>query len=493
MTGSLGTFTERYSPQRYFGPVIAGNRAPQAAGMGQQVAWLGQAALSVSWAGIAPLAKLVRDVSIKTLSTIGPAGISLLWLIPDEIYKAMSISKPSEFSARDREAETARTVVLRVLFASSLCSGALTLKNRIFHDNSGCISRSLSISPKLLAYFFLNQALNFPESVLDRSHQDTDQALIAYAFYQAMYLALLSNLVHQNSKKSIQLLKSVPQEERVQQKLVAGVSAALVAGINLFMLQRMIDKVLTIVPGIFILSEMNNPEKGVIFRGGVLPYLSNQNKQCNLLFINGLNVEKKLLEEGRRVAVTLLGGKQLFQLCDVHMAVVHTAAEFISALRKGKNTFGKVENLLINGHGNTEEQLIGSFYFSPDKTPELIEEMKNYIDRNASVILAGCMSADPSLTYFPDTFASRVAKLLEGPTVHGFLGSFNAKQVELMVEKGRLIPSMTDATIKSRDPGNASSPPKVTYYPAGKEKVVSYQENPPSMASKVTDYIYSIF
>ncbi len=373
-------------------------------------------------------------------------------------------------------------------FASKFFTGVTHITNTLRPDTFGTDSPCLpSPSLKLYAYFLLNFLLNLPNYGLDgMTSQDTGKALIIYSCLEAVNLAMLSNLFYQNNRKVINSLRTTPQENGFKPKLVTGLTAALVATVNLFILQGIVNKILTIVPGIFILSQMKQPEQGMIFRAEALPYLSGTDKSCQLLYINGMDPRKNSLYDNLIADETLMGGNKAFKLCDVLMAQAHTHSQFISALQKGKESFGKVPNLIIAGHGSKLGQQIGSFKFSPNESPQLIEEMKAYLEHNASVILGGCESADPSITYSPDTYAGRVAKLLEGRTVHGFIGSFIGEQVQLVVENGRLIPSMQVRTIKEISPWTKD----VTFHPAGTEKVVSYLEEP-SKSSSLLDYFYS--
>ncbi len=78
----------------------AGYRAWQAtAGMPLNVAWLGQETARSTYSLLAPLVEVATGVATRTLSTIGLAGISLIWLIPEETYEAINFATLGEFDA----------------------------------------------------------------------------------------------------------------------------------------------------------------------------------------------------------------------------------------------------------------------------------------------------------------------------------------------------------------------------------------------------------
>jgi len=117
-------------------------------------------------------------------------------------------------------------------------------------------------------------------------------------------------------------------------------SAASVAAVNLFILQGVVNKILTIIPGIFILSQMKQPEQGILFRAETLPYLSGD-KSCDLLYLSGMDPNAPEIADQ-----TIFGGPKLFNLCNTVVKQVHSRSQFISGLKEGSKAFWKNSKML---------------------------------------------------------------------------------------------------------------------------------------------------
>lgn len=249
-----------------------------------------------------------------------------------------------------------------------------------FFDNTTEESTAKWASLKALKTVALINALdgvpdNFTVRIL------VDGILMTTACANQVYSVVIGiKLAHQAGNE-----QNLPIDQQIQQA-AKGIT---LTALGIYGLNQNYEKSIKYLEGIEIYQKLPEENKYGVIKNGLLPHLSEGN-ECKAIMIDSNS--KKLFVGGTMLSPPL---HSITSNCDTLIYYANSSDEFCEALEKGVEHFGTHPDLLLLfGHSSNLHMALGDNYRFV-ATDQEIKCIKNTVDVDGHIILAGCNTATP--------------------------------------------------------------------------------------------------
>ncbi len=191
-----------------------------------------------------------------------------------------------------------------------------------------------------------------------------------------------------------------------------------------------------LIEGLWIAKGMSLSQLDLLSKAQALSALSHP-KTCNAVIVDGFDF-KRLIPDA-----TSLGGYEVYKHCKTLAVNPQTENELVDFLNFAEKIFGgKIENLVMMGHGNSLGISIGKdmFLTAFNISRKVLGTMENTVADGGHILALGCKTASSDTLSFAQLLANR----LRGKHVFGSKSTFTSNSVVLSEKSGKLFPTIYD-------------------------------------------------